>query len=467
MVTFDSTDFDSAPDESGVAHDGAGDNVSGVELGYPRSSTNPLSDGLVAWWPLAEESGATAYDLAGSNNGSATGTTTGNVGVMGMPCRSFDGTDDYISLSSISDIEDNTISLWMNSNDVSSVGTCIALLANNNQRIRTNSGNVEYAVRSNGSTTTITKSASNNVWYHLVGVHKSDDTMQFYVNGELAGETTKADSSAGGSDRIGRANADSRFFNGEIADVRIYNRSFSASEVQTLYEMGQPSAVEQATVNPDAVSNSGVARYALDGDATDSWGSNDGTVSGATSGASGVGGTTCYSFDGTDDYIDFSGLGWGDTPLTISLWQYADSWSTGTGYGGEDQLVFFGDGSPQFELFQDDGSFTWRYWDGSSAYGIAGAEQPPVGQWNHIVATFSTAGTWELYYNGVQVATATDDVSPNISGTGNQIGRTPSGNRYYSGDIDEVRIYDRALTQAEVWSLYNIGRNGNWMTVNE
>jgi len=76
------------------------------------------------------------------------------------------------------------------------------------------------------------------------------------------------------------------------------------------------------------------------------------------------------------------------------------------------------------------------------------------GTWYHVAATYDVSGTATLYVNGTQVATRSGLQPATVSGERALIGRTPfGGGGPWPGSIDEVRVYDRALTAAEVASL--------------
>ncbi|MEV6813126.1 beta-L-arabinofuranosidase domain-containing protein [Micromonospora sp. NPDC051296] len=81
----------------------------------------------------------------------------------------------------------------------------------------------------------------------------------------------------------------------------------------------------------------------------------------------------------------------------------------------------------------------------------------PVGEWAHVAVTISTAGSiGRLYVNGNQVGTNTIRLSPANLGatTNNWIGRSQSNNDpYLNATVDDLRIYHRALTAAEVAAL--------------
>ncbi|MBE0640832.1 MAG: LamG domain-containing protein, partial [Bacteroidales bacterium] len=67
----------------------------------------------------------------------------------------------------------------------------------------------------------------------------------------------------------------------------------------------------------------------------------------------------------------------------------------------------------------------------------------------------ATAAQVRGYINGVQVATAAVTTAVNVSGTGFQVGGY-SSNSGLNGLLDEFRLYNRALTQAEITTTWNV-----------
>ena len=84
----------------------------------------------------------------------------------------------------------------------------------------------------------------------------------------------------------------------------------------------------------------------------------------------------------------------------------------------------------------------------------------PTGQWEHVALVLDTSGG-RLYLNGVQVGTNTamPMVPEDLGATPNDwIGRSEfSSNPYLDGAIDEFRIYNRALSAAEIVALFTTG----------
>src|SRR3989339_552443 len=77
-----------------------------------------------------------------------------------------------------------------------------------------------------------------------------------------------------------------------------------------------------------------------------------------------------------------------------------------------------------------------------------------VNVWHHIVGAYDGAAM-KLYQDGIKVAETATTGNIDTNTTALNIGRQPSGAGRFSGIIDEVKIYNRALTDAEVLSHYN------------
>jgi len=73
----------------------------------------------------------------------------------------------------------------------------------------------------------------------------------------------------------------------------------------------------------------------------------------------------------------------------------------------------------------------------------------PVGVWTHLAATYDKS-TLRLYVNGTQVASTAVSGTLVNSTRALKIGGNTIWGEYFAGLIDEVRVYERALTPAEI-----------------
>jgi PKD repeat protein len=82
----------------------------------------------------------------------------------------------------------------------------------------------------------------------------------------------------------------------------------------------------------------------------------------------------------------------------------------------------------------------------------AGPSSVPVNAWTHLAATYDGA-TQKLYVNGVLVGSRPQTGAITLSNGALRIGgNSVWGTEFFAGDIDEIRIYNRALTQTEISS---------------
>jgi hypothetical protein len=72
-------------------------------------------------------------------------------------------------------------------------------------------------------------------------------------------------------------------------------------------------------------------------------------------------------------------------------------------------------------------------------------------QWHHIVVV-NSAGAVTFYLNGTPDGTATGGMAFDVGSIGSGFGG------YFAGKIDDVRVYNRALSATEVADLYNMGK---------
>jgi hypothetical protein len=193
---------------------------------------------------------------------------------------------------------------------------------------------------------------------------------------------------------------------------------------------------------------------------------NSGTINGATwtTGKSGGG----LSFDGVDDYVSVPLIN--NDEISISAWFYRNAIDTtrndailgGFRNNSNVQLregfdVRFRSSAPntiQFVLVTQDGSGnkTMR----TAQWNLGNS----VGSWYHVSGTYNkTTGEQKLYVNGQLVNTrphpVENTVVPLTSYTDMRIGYSRVNSGYFNGIIDDVRLYNRALSDQEVQSLYN------------
>jgi hypothetical protein len=180
--------------------------------------------------------------------------------------------------------------------------------------------------------------------------------------------------------------------------------------------------------------------------AYDSAGSNDGTlVNGPVWTTGRIGGA--LSFDGTNDYVALSGFTVSTISGTIALW-FKTSADFSANYGGQGFLISRDYQYSNYLTLEQMGTGPYRLTGeaGQDNY-FANADGMPVGVWNHVAVSFDNK-TAETYLNGELIQTKTVTSS---SLTLDRIGGRTS--EFFNGQIDDVRIYDNALSQSEIRAL--------------
>jgi Concanavalin A-like lectin/glucanases superfamily/IPT/TIG domain/Divergent InlB B-repeat domain/Putative Ig domain len=202
--------------------------------------------------------------------------------------------------------------------------------------------------------------------------------------------------------------------------------------------------------------------WKAEGNALDSAGTNNGALTGGAGYAAGEVGQA-FSLDGSTGYVQIP-----DAPalqpvsLTVEAWVLLDS-TSGL------RVVFakpLGSGTnDSYVLWLSSGILNGAVCDATGCTYVS-APSPPLttGTWYHVAHTVdSSAKQQVLYVDGVQVASAATTLSPSYDTQALFLGRDTDNTQaasFLNGLIDEASIYNRALTPAEIASIYNAGPAG-------
>ncbi len=201
-----------------------------------------------------------------------------------------------------------------------------------------------------------------------------------------------------------------------------------------------------------------VAEYHFDDNAQDSSGNgNDGTNNGATY-TTGVSGQA-LSFDGVNDYVEVPNSAslqfTSSTPFSIDGWINVGSFTTGE---VESIIAKWGDAGGEFGygvIVNTDRKLHFSLDQfGSHRNNAIGATVIAANTWYHFAATYDGT-TMQVYLNGVLEGSTTKTVSGSASSTPLKIGGQVFEPGAFTGLIDEVKIYSRALSASEVQANYD------------
>ena len=201
---------------------------------------------------------------------------------FGGASRDFNGSNQYIDIaSSTPNAAPVTLAAWINFDTTAGNQSIIAIEGENVTVVNgfvmvSVSGTIWGITIEDGSFdhADTTTTFSTGTWYHIVAVFTSSTDRKIYVNGNATPEGTNTTDLTPNTtymertriaDRANTVNEGTQYFNGKIADVRVYDRAISTSEISDLY-------------NFTHVSSGLVGWWLLDADdVLDYAGDNDGT----------------------------------------------------------------------------------------------------------------------------------------------------------------------------------------------
>ena len=293
-------------------------------------------------------------------------------------------------------------------------------------------------------------------WHHVAAVY-GPNRREIYVDGIKTVNQSVSDAYTTGSGPIRYGNNanldiaswDSRgSYNGEIDELRIYSRALSPAEISTL-----------AGVTAD-INKGLIAYYPFDGDANDSSSSRlDGSVFGDLVYDFGIKGQAAR-FNGSNTYIELFDISsnpgfYDDNSKSISVWFYLDVCDAPQNSGNET-------GAGIIDIYNALSSirahivgtrapcelYSWK----NNGYELTIDQDINLKRWHHVVINYNKeVSTVSTYLNGELVSTGSMSdfrFSPEAKLVLGK--RQYYDDRFLSGMIDELRIYDRPLNESEI-----------------
>ncbi|MBI4368418.1 MAG: fibronectin type III domain-containing protein, partial [Candidatus Omnitrophica bacterium] len=212
-----------------------------------------------------------------------------------------------------------------------------------------------------------------------------------------------------------------------------------------------------------------ISHYEFTGNANDSSTSGlNGTLVGDPVFVSGPIGNA-LQLDGVDDYVNVANSSFSSVTdnFTIALWvnptttHQIDGESTSgyPGTSGQRYAIYPSHGTVQYGAGHAGAGISVGT-NGISVYEHADAYMPTplvysasLSGWNHVVIVYENKQP-RLYLNGILVRTGL--TSSKIVHPGQDIGEDGTGYGYFSGSLDDVRIYNRKLSAEEISELANV-----------
>ncbi|TGL87136.1 concanavalin [Leptospira congkakensis] len=269
-----------------------------------------------------------------------------------------------------------------------------------------------------------------NQWSHVV-LTRNATNWKIYINGKMDPLVfTMNPNPPANSFKVGDA-GNGFFFKGKISDVRFFNGALANDDIQKL-----------AVQVPFGL----ITYFPFNGNSKD-YGNfqNDLTISGAITTTDRNGHPNgAYYFNGASfmQKLSPSGLPIGNNPRTICAW--------------------FNKSSSIGEYIVGYGTFTTSQGNGlvvsDTVTGMFGVADDVTtfhegfrNQWMHLCGTYNSTNT-EIYENGVLRAAGPKSWST-VPGASLEVGRRLDGIANFTGDLDEIRIYNRVLSISEIRAL--------------
>ena len=248
---------------------------------------------------------------------------------------------------------------------------------------------------------------------------------------------------------------------GWIDEVRIYNRAISPDEVKRLYRIGATLHVNTANVGNNDTLKKGLVGYWSFEDTTmagtkvydQSGQNNTGTLTNGPTRTIGKLGQALKFASASSQYVDIPSAVFTAAPFTICYW--FDNLP-----GGDSIPFWVGTASPGTDYVQFEYSSSgirFRAQDSGGGSNTDSTPGPADNTWNHVCGVAAASDDRKLYVNGQFISQSTVSKVPSgLSHTA--IGANLNSPSFYSdANMDDVRVYNRALSPAEIKRLYNLG----------
>ena len=456
--------------------------------------------GPVAEWTFDENTGTTTYDGTGNGNNGTLGAGTEGYRPAWKPGKyagslSFDGTDDYIEVAdspSLSITGNLTVESWVKYDAVPTATANYPIVGKISLSNRegyalfytknaTPGFNMQICSASTCSiSTSYNEAIVANTWYHVVGRYDGTN-IYIYVNGQLRSTTPATTNATDGAGvlRVGYnvGNNYTNFSKLHIDTTRIFNYARTPSQIAYDFNQGAPLAHWrldecQGTVanNSGSLGSSSNGTIAIGPTGEDTVGT---CSTSSTAWGSGVNGklNSSLSLDGTDDYVDVDynatlNAAFNDT-YSVSMWiknteTIQDTWRHLF------DKAYTSHVSPYYQFYMriDVNNVLTASTYATNATGHLSAQSNTnaisTTNWQHVVATVDvTNGKLYLYLDGELVGS---DVTPTGTysnyNTGLRFGamrNLNSATYNFTGQMDDVRLYNYPLSLSQVQSLYTDG----------
>ncbi len=405
----------------------------------------------------------------------------------------FNGTSDYVTIPDAASLRPTNLTLegWVNfsqypSGVLSLFGRALGSSFLDSYAVWINGGALYGGIAdtSGQSQISVGWSPTLNTWYHVAFTFDDpSNTMVLYINGNVVATGTTASSIVyDNHPLLLGADIDSGpiryFLPGSLDDFRLYNVARTQAQIQS--DMSQTLTGSEANLAAYLPLDEGSGITAYDLTANGNNGTLGGgvpaneptwtavTLAGLTGPNAALGSPNptigaALSFNGSNNYVQLPATGFSNfsNGLTFEVWAYPTSVASyqrffdfGNG-AGSDNLLLARSGTSNDLVFQS--------YNGTTAGALIYAPNAiQLNTWQHFAVVLQPSGLVTLYKNGVAIGEGYSAVPRNVNRTLNYLGHSNwSSDGYYGGRLDDVRVYNRALSATEIAASLNSTLTGS------
>ncbi len=431
------------------------------------------TNGLKGWWSFSGNS----IDSSGNgNNGTVNGATLSN-DRFGNSNNAyyFNGNTDYIQtpINSISGFN-LTMSVWFKNTNFSPISNgdhpsliCSRTSFNQATVIGFNEHPWLFFDLVFNTRNAVNMSMPNdNLWHQIVATYDGSFS-KIYYDGVLL--STQIISFSGniiqsnilfGLDNIqGNGN---RHWIGTLDDIGIWNRALTQQEITNLYNAQIPTQNVPAYVPTNGL----VGWWPFSGNVIDSSGNgNNGINNGALLVSDRFGNVNCaYSFNGSNSFINIpdpvnNSLDFLGASFSISVWVKSNQTNYMPLVNKQNLSLSNESGDYNLDINTPLGTARLAMGFGSGNGGSCESTNSiSTNNWEHIVAVYNAPNSMDIYINGIHNSSVCYNCNsaPSVLLNSPQPLRFGKGwQSFFMGALDDIGIWNRALTQQEITGLYN------------
>lgn len=307
-------------------------------------------------------------------------------------------------------------------------------------------------------------SLPSNAWSVIAVTHTTGGLVAYYVNGQAVGTNTGVTfaqyANSGNTENVGLTD---NFWYGDIGVTAVYGRALSAAEIQQAYNTIATSYVGVTSNLVAYYDPSNASSYSGSGTTLNDLSGNDltGTMSNITYSS------PYFTYNGTNSQVsiaDNSKLEPGSGSWTMEAWAYLSNTGAGTKTilgkfdpGGQSQDVSYSMRIATATAFA-------QFGDGTGSYVNSTSYTMSLNTWVQIVYVWKNGATktLETYINGTSIGSVNHSLSSLLNTPSNlYLGSYNNGeySQYFTGRIGITRLYNAALSSADVLQNYNANKS--------